>query len=649
MEYNDDSIKVLKGLLPVRQNPAMFVGDSGSRGLHHIIYEVLDNSIDEHMAGFCSEISVTLKSDGSVCVEDNGRGYPTGVHPKEKKPTIEVILTTLHSGSKFDNQTYRVSGGLHGVGVSCTNALSEQFHIEVFRNNKTYYMSFERGNVVTPLKTKRGIKGKTLKGKTGTKITFKPDSEIFSTTNIDSETISNRLLELSYLNPGLKIYFEDEHEERKETFCTKNGLREYITFLNKGKNTLYSTPFYCEGENEGVLVKVAIQHVSQDGDNIVSFANAIRTIDGGTHVAGLRSALTRVINQYALEHNINKHGERLDGKDIRSGLSAVISVYVPSPKFEGQTKGRLTNLEIQGIVSSLVGEKLKSWLNKKPTVAQRIIKQALVSYEARMAAKRAANLVKKQAMLEVSELPGKLKGCRSKNPKERELFIVEGASAGGNAEAARDSEYQAILPLRGKIINTHRANIEKIIKNPEINSLIRAIGTGIKLDGGNGFDIEKLNYHKIIIATDADVDGAHIRVLLLNFFFKYMTPLIENGYIWIAKPPLYRVFLTKNITWRGRKGKEIFIDDDNELNALLESNAKIVADNGIQRFKGLGELNAEQLAYTVMNRNTRRLVQVKMEDFDEADNLFDILLGKDVNIRYDYIKQHSDMSYHVDV
>lgn len=652
-EYNDDSIKVLKGLAPVRQNPAMFIGDDGIKGLHHILYEVLDNSIDEFMAGFCDEIAVIINEDNSVEIEDNGRGYPDGIHPKENRPTIEVILTTLHAGGKFDNQAYKVSGGLHGVGVSCTNALSEEFEIFVFRSNKTHNMAFKSGEIIKPLKSKRGISIKKLKGKNGTRIYFKPDKQIFSHTNFSYHIVRERLLELSYLNAGLKISFSDKRKGKEtEVFLNQNGLKEYIGNLNEGKKILYNTPFYCQVEEDGILIQIAMQHINQESDTIYSFANNIRTIDGGTHVAGLRSALTRVINQYAIENNkLSKNCERLDGKDIRCGLCAIISVYLSNPKFEGQTKGKLTNTEMQGIVSSVFGDQLRIWLNEHSTLAQKIVKQAIVSYDSRQAAKKAANLVKKQAALEIMDLPGKLKNCRSKNPAERELFIVEGASAGGNAEAARNSEYQAILPLRGKIINTQKASLEKIIKNSEISSLIKAIGTGLQLerDEINGFDLSNLNFHKVIITTDADVDGAHIRVLLLNFFFKYMSPLIEHGHIWIAKPPLYKVSLKKSINWEGQSGKELFIKNDEELKKFTKKYNASILKNGLQRFKGLGELNAEQLAQTVMDRDTRNLSQVNMEDFDEADNLFEILFGKDTSMRYDYIQQHSDSSYAIDV
>jgi DNA gyrase subunit B len=653
-DYNDDSIKVLKGLAPVRQNPAMFVGDDGVKGLHHIFYEVLDNSIDEFMAGHCDEISVVIHKDNFIELEDNGRGYPDGMHPKEKRPTIEVILTTLHAGGKFDNTAYKVSGGLHGVGVSCTNALSDFFEIQVFRSNKTHSMEFNKGEITKELKSKNGKKDKTLKGNTGTKIKFKPDSDIFSTINFNKKTIRDRLLELSYLNAGLKITFLDKREKnnKKDMFLNKNGIKEYIKDINSKKKTLYSTPFYCSLQEEDILIDIAIQHIDQDTDIIYSFANNIRTIDGGTHVSGLRSALTRIVNQYAIENDkLGKNCDRLDGKDVRSGVCAIVSVYLPNPKFEGQTKGKLTNTEMKGIVSSVFGEQFKLWLNEHPSISNNIIKQAVVSYESRQAAKKAAKLVKKQADLEIMDLPGKLKNCRSKNPSEKEIFIVEGNSAGGNAEAARNSEYQAILPLRGKIINTQKANLERIIKNKEISSLIKAIGTGIQIekDEKNGFNLDKLNFHKIIITTDADVDGAHIRVLLLNFFFKYMTPLIENGHIWIAKPPLFKASLKKKIKWNDQEGKEIFIKNDEELVKFNKSHKEKISKNGIQRFKGLGELNAEQLAETVMRKKTRSLNQVQMEDFDEADNLFEILFGKDSSIRYDYIQQHSDSSYELDV
>lgn len=654
--YNDDSIKVLKGLAPVRQNPAMFVGDDGTKGFHHIFYEVLDNSIDEFMAGHCTEIFVTIFEDNSIEIEDDGRGYPDGIHPKEKRPTIEVILTTLHAGGKFDNDSYKVSGGLHGVGVSCTNALSEIFKISVFRSGKTHQMAFSRGEITEKLSSKKGRINKKLNGKTGTKILFKPDSSIFSTTKFNKSIIRDRLIELSYLNAGLKISFLDKREDncQVEIFHSQNGIKEYLRILNSDKKVLYSNPFHCKIEDGGVLIDVTVQHVNHDQDNdiIYSFANNIKTIDGGTHVSGLRSALTRIINQYAIDNKkLGKNCERLDGKDIRSGLTAIISVYLSHPKFEGQTKGKLTNSDMHGIVSSLFGDSFKLWLSEHPTIAETIVKQATVSYEARQAAKKAAKLVKKQADFEIMDLPGKLKNCRSKNPREKELFIVEGNSAGGNAEAARNSEYQAILPLRGKIINTEKAALEKIIKNAEIISLIKAIGTGIQVekDDLGSFELSKLNFDKIIITTDADVDGAHIRVLLLNFFFRYMAPLVEHGHIWIAKPPLFRVSVKKEVSWDKQSGKDIFLRNNDELEIFQKKHKDKIINNGIQRFKGLGELNAEQLAQTVMSRETRSIGQINMKDLDEADNLFEILFGKDSNIRYDYIKHHSDTSYDLDV
>ena len=645
----------------MRQNPAMFVGDTSSRGLHHIVYEVLDNSVDEFMAGHCDEISVLIDDDGSVTVEDNGRGYPEGIHPIEKKPTIEVILTTLHAGGKFDSQTYKVSGGLHGVGVSCTNALSEYLNVEVFRNNKTYSMSFNQGEVADKLKTTNGMKSKTLSKKTGTKIHFFPDGEIFSTTKLNYDTIKTRLVELSYLNAGLKIKFQDNRKDgEKEVYHNSDGIQAYIKELNSKRKPLYTSVFYCAEESSdesgNILVNVALQHNQQDGEYIYGFANNIRTVDGGTHVSGLRNALTRVINQYAIDNNkLEKGCERLDSSDIREGVCAIISVYLSDPKFEGQTKGKLTNTQVNGLVSSIFGDKFRVWLDKHSSIADKIVKNAIVSYNARNAAKKAASLIKKQASLEKMDLPGKLKNCRTKNPKERELFIVEGNSAGGNAEAARDSEFQAILPLRGKILNTEKTNLEKMLKNAEIGSLIKSIGTGIALgltkegDNKNGFDIEKLNFHKIIITTDADVDGAHIRVLLLDFFFRYMRPLIENGHIWIAKPPLFKVALKKSIKWSAQEGKEIFLSTDTELKEFMDKHADLLTKDGIQRFKGLGELNADQLAQTTMEKETRVISQITMADFDDADSLFHVLLGNNVSVRYDYIKEHSSAEYNIDI
>ena len=657
-QYDDGSIAVLKGIEGVRQNPSMYVGDDGIRGLHHILYEVIDNSIDEFMAGFCNEISLTIEKDGSITIEDNGRGLPVGIHPEEKKPTIEVILTTLHAGGKFDNYIYKISGGLHGVGVSCTNALSEWLNISVYRNSKTHTMSFERGHVTVGFKKQKGVASKTLKGDSGTLIHFKPDSEIFSTTKVDAETIKNKLKELSYLNAGLKVVFENKRKgDVKEVMLNKDGIKAYIREIIKNKKPLYTTPFYLSTDCDqktypNTMVNITLQHGNQDNDLIYSFANNIKTVDGGTHVSGLRKALTRVVNQFAIDNDkLSKDCERLDGIDVRNGVSAIISVYLPEPKFEGQTKGKLTNTEMEGAVSSVFSDAFRTWLDEHSTVADKIIKKAVISHEARVAAKKAASIVKKKAALDINDLPGKLKNCRSKNPKEKELFIVEGVSAGGNAEMARNSEFQAILPLKGKTINVENKPLDVILKNEEIGSLIKAIGTGISENGEEeeGFDLDKLNFHKIIIATDADVDGSHIRALLLNFFFRYMKPLLQKGHIWLAKPPLYRVALTKAITWRHQNSKNIFINTDEELEVFMKKHNKIMRKDGIQRFKGLGELNASQLKETTMEKGTREVIQVGVSDLDEADNLFSVLFGKDVNARYDYIKEHSDIVKNLDI
>jgi len=652
--YDDNSIKVLKGIGGIRKNPSMYVGDDGIRGLHHIVYEVLDNCIDEFMAGYCSEIFLTIENDGSIKIEDNGRGFPVGIHPKEKKPTIEVILTTLHAGGKFDNYTYKVSGGLHGVGISCTNALSEWLEITTFRNKKTYGMLFEKGEPKSQLKEKGGLREKKLGGETGTIIHFKPDNEIFSTITIDANTIKERLTQISFLNQGIKIFFEDKNNKEKETLYSKDGITGYLKELNENNNELHSQPFYMkevekDGEDE-VIIEISMQYFEQDINNVYSFANNIKTIDGGTHVTGFRKAITRVLNQYAIEKDKIDKEERFSGTDVREGLSAIISIYLPNPKFEGQTKTKLTNVNIDGIISSSFGDSFKVWLEEHPSVAERIMKRALSSYNARLAAKKAASLAKKKASLDGAGMPSKLKNCSSKYPEKRELFIVEGNSAGGNAEMARNSEYQAILPLRGKVINTEKSKIEKILKNNEIVSLIKAIGTGITTNGNEeDFDIKKLKFNKIIITTDADVDGSHIKVLLLNFFFRYMKPLLVHGHIWLAEPPLYKITVNKEVDWNNKKSKQFFINSDNELKKFMDKYKNKIIKNGIQRFKGLGELNAEQLAETTMDKKTRNIVQVKLQDINEADELFDILFGSDVQSRYNYIQEHSELKYDIDI
>ncbi|WP_072620892.1 DNA topoisomerase (ATP-hydrolyzing) subunit B [Spirulina major] len=624
--YRADQIQVLEGLDPVRKRPGMYIGTTGPRGLHHLVYEVVDNSIDEALAGYCTHIEVEINPDGSVCVTDDGRGIPVDVHPTTGKSALETVMTVLHAGGKFGGGGYKVSGGLHGVGVSVVNALSTWVVVEVRRDQTLYTQRYERGVPMGEL-TETADPTQTS---SGTSLTFLPDTTIFSeTVDFDYNTLAGRLRELGYLNAGVKITFSDRRPEvpRIETYCYEGGIREYVTYMTREKEPLHVDIIYVEGERDGVVVEVALQWcIDSYSDNILGFANNIRTIDGGTHLEGLKAVLTRTMNNVARKRNKIKENEaNLGGENIREGLTAVISVKVPDPEFEGQTKTKLGNSEVRGIVDSLVGEVLNEYLEFNPAVADTIIEKAVQSFKAAEAARRARELVRRKSVLESSPLPGKLADCSSRDPSESEIFIVEGDSAGGSAKQGRDRRIQAILPLRGKILNIERTDDAKIYKNNEIQSLITALGLGIK---GEDFNPDQLRYHNIIIMTDADVDGAHIRTLLLTFFFRYQRDLIDQGYVYIACPPLYKLE-------RGRNHQYLYSDRElAQAIAQFPDNANYT----IQRFKGLGEMMPNQLWDTTMNPESRMLKQVEIQDAAAADNIFTVLMGDKVAPRREFIE-----------
>ncbi|HOB34796.1 MAG: DNA topoisomerase (ATP-hydrolyzing) subunit B [Firmicutes bacterium] len=619
--YGAEQIQVLEGLEPVRRRPGMYIGSTGPKGLHHLVYEVLDNSIDEALAGRCDKIIITLHKDNSVSVLDNGHGIPVGIHPKTGIPALELVMTKLHAGGKFGGDGYKISGGLHGVGVSVVNALSEWLEVEVYTDGKIYKQTYQRGQKVTDIQ----VIGTT--SKTGTKVTFLPDSEIFDTVEFDYNVLNQRIRELAYLNKGLELIFTNEKTGETNKYKFEGGIKSYVKFLNKNKDVLHKTPIYFEGIKDDVVVEFALQYNTGYQENIFSFANNINTTEGGTHEVGFKTALTRVINDYARKNNLlkNENGN-LTGEDIREGLTAIISVKLRDPQFEGQTKTKLGNMEVRGIVDSFTSDALTYFLEQNPSVAKKILDKAISAARAREAARRARELTRRKSALEISALPGKLADCTVKDPALAELFIVEGDSAGGSAKQGRDRRYQAVLPLRGKIINVEKARLDKILGNEEIKTIITALGTGI----GEDFDLNKARYHKVIIMTDADVDGAHIRTLLLTFFYRYMTPLLEAGYIYIAQPPLYLV----------KKGKiEKYLYSDQELERTLEE----IGRDGVtvQRYKGLGEMNADQLSETTMNPETRTLLQVCIEDAITADDIFTVLMGDKVEPRRQFIEKYA--------
>jgi DNA gyrase subunit B len=631
--YSADQIQVLEGLEAVRKRPGMYIGTTGPRGLHHLVYEVVDNSIDEALAGHCTHIEVDINADGSVTVTDDGRGIPTGIVAKTGKSGIETVMTVLHAGGKFGGGGYKVSGGLHGVGISVVNALSEWVEVTVWRDQKEHLQRYERGNPVTELNAKPN-KGT----RTGTSVSFLPDTQIFSTgIEFDYTILAGRLRELGYLNAGVRITFSDHRlellkssEPRIETYCYEGGIKEYIAYMNREKQPLHEEVIYVQGERNNVHIEVALQWcVDAFSDNVLGFANNIRTIDGGTHLEGLKAVLTRTMNSIARKRNKIKENEpNLAGENVREGLTAVISVKVPDPEFEGQTKTKLGNTEVRGIVDSLVGEVLTEYLEFRPQVADAILEKAIQAFKAAEAARRARDLVRRKSVLESSPLPGKLADCSSRDPALSEIYLVEGDSAGGSAKQGRDRQFQAILPLRGKILNIEKTDDAKIYKNNEIQSLITALGLGIK---GEEFDPSQLRYHHIVIMTDADVDGAHIRTLLLTFFYRYQRALVEQGYIYIACPPLYKVE-------RGRN--HYYCYSERERNSLIRNEFPANANYTIQRFKGLGEMMPTQLWDTTMNPATRTLKRVEIEDAAEADRIFTILMGDRVAPRREFIETY---------
>lgn len=619
--YDANQIQVLEGLEAVRRRPGMYIGNTGSRGLHHLVYEVLDNSIDEALAGYCDHIEVCIHQDNSVTVTDNGRGIPVDLHEATGRPAVEVALTMLHAGAKFGGKGYKVSGGLHGVGVSVVNALSEYLEVKVRRNGKIYRQEFSRGEPVSALTVVGEAAG------TGTEITFRPDPEVFSETEFNHELLAQRIQELSFLNRGLRLVFIDERLGRREEYRHDGGIRDFVAYLNKNREPLYPEPIYLARERDQIQIEVAMQHHDGYVENIFSYANNIRTQEGGSHEAGFKAALTRVINDYGRRFNlIKENGAALAGEDVREGLTAVVSVKVPEPQFEGQTKTRLGNTEVRSIVEAVVADGLTAFLEENPQVARRIVEKAITAARAREAARKARELTRRKSALETTTLPGKLADCSFKDPAVCELYLVEGDSAGGSAKMGRDRRFQAILPLRGKILNVEKARVDKIFNNEEIRAMITAVGTSVKED----FDLSRLRYHKLIIMTDADVDGSHIRTLLLTFFYRYMYPLIEAGYVYIAQPPLYKV--SKGNTVR-------YAYSDAELEKILnEMGSRQVT---IQRYKGLGEMNPEQLWETTMNPETRTLLRVTVEDAARADQIFDMLMGDRVEPRRQFIEAHA--------
>lgn len=628
-EYNASQIQVLEGLEAVRKRPGMYIGSTSSRGLHHLVYEIVDNSIDEALAGYCDTIDVTIHSDNSITVIDNGRGIPVDIHPKMGRPAVEVALTVLHAGGKFGGEGYKVSGGLHGVGMSVVNALSERLEVEVKRDGKVFYQKYSRGNPQSELKVIGDAEG------TGTKISFKPDGEVFEELVYSYETLSHRLRELSFLNKNIRISLFDERTEEKQVYQHDGGIVDFVKHLNKNKDVLHNKPIYFSLEKESVNVEVALQYNDSYVENIFSYANNIHTQEGGTHEAGFKGALTRVINDYGRKNNVIKANEgNLTGEDIREGLTAVISVKVREPQFEGQTKTKLGNSEVRGIVDSATSEGLGTFLEENPAIGKKVIEKAVQASRAREAARKARELTRRKSALETSTLPGKLADCSWKEPELCELYLVEGDSAGGSAKQGRDRRFQAILPLRGKILNVEKARLDKILANEEIRAMITALGTGIS----DEFDLDKARYHKLIIMTDADVDGAHIRTLLLTFFYRYMRPLVENNFVYIAQPPLFKV----------KKGKDIvYAYNEEDLNKLL---AKIGREKvEIQRYKGLGEMNAEQLWETTMDPAVRTILQVNLEDAVEADETFTILMGDKVDPRREFIHAHAKDVRNLDI
>jgi len=630
--YTSEAITVLKGLEAVRRRPAMYIGDTSVKGFHHLVYEVIDNSVDEALAGFCDTIEVTVNKDGSVTVEDNGRGIPVDTHKEMKKSALEVVMTVLHAGGKFDKKSYKVSGGLHGVGVSVVNALSEWLEVYVARDGNLYYQKYERGNAVTPVK----IVGK--RKTTGTKVIFYPDPEIFGKRKFSFDILAERVRELAFLNKNLKLSISDENTGKSHKFQFKGGIAEFVKYLDEAREPIMNKPIYLEGEREGVPIEVALQYNDGYNENIFTYVNNIHTIEGGTHMVGFKAALTKTINTYASKNNLLKEKDNIQitGDDVREGLTAVVSIKVAEPQFEGQTKTKLGNSDIRGIVESFCNEGLSAFFEENPTIARKIVEKCKVAAQSREAARKARELTRRKSALDGGGLPGKLADCSITDPEHCEIYIVEGDSAGGSAKQGRDRRFQAILPIKGKILNVEKARLDKILSNEEIRTLVTALGTGI---GSDDFDPERLRYGRVIIMTDADVDGSHIRTLLLTFFFRYMKQLIEQNRIYIAQPPLYRV-------WKGKE--EYYCYDDDEKDAVLQRFDN--KDNvNVQRYKGLGEMNPEQLWKTTMDPEQRTMRLVTIEEAYQADVLFSTLMGDKVEPRRKFIEENAKYVRNLDV
>ncbi len=630
--YNAEQIHVLEGLEAVRKRPAMYIGSTSARGLHHLVYEVVDNSIDEALAGYCSDIKVIIHKDNSITVIDNGRGIPVDMMKKEKKPAVEVIMTVLHAGGKFGDGGYKVSGGLHGVGVTCVNALSEHMEVEVRRGGKCYGIEFKQG------KTSKKLYEKGSCDETGTTVHFKPDASIFTETEYSYDTLRLRIRELAFLNKGITITLTDERvEDRSESFHFAGGIVEYVEFLDKDKDKINSKPIYLEGEKNAVIVELAMQYCDTYSENIFTYVNNINTEEGGTHLSGFRKALTRTINAYARKNNILKDNEdALSGDDVREGLTAVLSLKVQNPQFESQTKIKLGNSEVMPIVDNLVGDTLAEFMEENPQIAKKLVEKAIIAARARLAARKARELTRRKNAMDLGGLPGKLADCKSRNVDDTEIYLVEGDSAGGSAKQGRNSDFQAILPLRGKILNVEKARLDKVLSSEEIRNMITAFGCGI----GDDFNLEKARYGKIIIMTDADVDGAHIRTLLLTFFYRYMQPLIKEGHVFIAQPPLYLI--------RKNQKQHYYAYSDEELQQILD---EVGRENNpyVQRYKGLGEMNPGQLWETTMDPAARTILQVQLEDAAEADRIFSILMGDKVEPRRQFIEDNAKKVRNLDL
>ncbi|MGI6183724.1 MAG: DNA topoisomerase (ATP-hydrolyzing) subunit B [Candidatus Fimadaptatus sp.] len=628
--YGSEQIQVLEGLEAVRKRPGMYIGSTDERGLHHLVYEIVDNSIDEALAGYCKNINVTIGEDRSIQVEDDGRGFPTDIHPKLGKPAVEVCLTVLHAGGKFGGGGYKVSGGLHGVGASVVNALSDSLRVTVYQHGHVFTQSYVRGKPTGPLT----ITGDTER--TGTTIWFHPDPEIFETLEFDFDTLKQRLREMAFLNKGIRITLKDERDGRSQEYHYEGGIRSFVEYLNKNKQVMFPAPIYMEGEQDGTQVEVALQWNDSYNESVYTFANNIHTPEGGTHLAGFRSALTRVVSDYGRKRGIIKEDkDKLSGDDIREGLTAIISVKLEEPQFEGQTKTKLGNSEVRGIVDSLVADRLEIYLEEHPDEAKEVLEKCVQASRAREAARKARELTRRKSALETAALPGKLADCSERDPAKCEIFLVEGDSAGGSAKTGRDRHFQAILPLRGKILNVEKVHDARALSNQEIKAMITAFGGGF----GKDFDTSKLRYHRIICMTDADVDGSHIRILLLTFFYRYMRPLIEQGHVYIAMPPLYKVTKQK---------KEYYVYNDAQLNELLDRIGRDPKPD-IQRYKGLGEMSSHQLWETTMDPATRSMYQVQLKDAISADEMFDLLMGDRVEPRRGFIEENAKLVVNLDV